>query len=162
MITVQNDWIEYATVAVRPTAVRGGAACRQRSPMVVDRPRPAVPVRAPRPVVQPMAAPARPAAARPRLRLTARGRFVLVVLPAVLAATAALVSVAPALAQAQPTLPSRTVVVGTGDTLWSIAERIAPGADPRDVVAAIERANDLSGAAVQAGERLVLPADVER
>jgi LysM repeat protein len=80
------------------------------------------------------------------------------VLPAVLASTATLVCLTAPLAQAQPTRPARTLVVGTGDTLWSIAGRIAPQADPRDVVALLERANHLSGAAVQAGERLALPA----
>jgi hypothetical protein len=83
---------------------------------------------------------------------------VLIVLPAVLAGTAALVSLTAPLAQAQPAQPAGTIVVGTGDTLWSIAERIAPQADPRDVVADLERVNRLPDAALQAGERLTLPA----
>jgi Tfp pilus assembly protein FimV len=76
----------------------------------------------------------------------------------VLAGTAALVSLTAPLAQAQPAQPAGTIVVGTGDTLWSIAERIAPQADPRDVVADLERVNRLPDAALQAGERLTLPA----
>jgi len=35
----------------------------------------------------------------------------------------------------------QAVVVQAGDTLWSIAQRVAPGADPRATIAAIEREN---------------------
>jgi hypothetical protein len=168
MITVENDWIEYAAVQVRAVparqvAVRGGAACVQRPRVVTERPRALAlaPVPTPLPAQNRQqgrsASPARTQPA-PRLRLTRRGRVVLIVLPAVLAGTAALVSLTAPLAQAQPAQPSRTAVVGTGDTLWSIAERIAPRADPRDVVADLERVNHLPGAALLAGERLVLPA----
>ncbi|MBW4042405.1 MAG: LysM peptidoglycan-binding domain-containing protein [Acidobacteria bacterium] len=93
-----------------------------------------------------------------RLRLTRRGRVVLVVLPALLALSGALLAAAPGAAEAAPRDAPRTVVVGTGDTLWTIAERIAPGADPRVTVAAIERANGLAGARLDAGTTLVLPA----
>lgn len=167
MITVQNDWVTYETVPVRPTAVRGGSACTQRTPVVTAR-RPAAPVgplQAPRGGAAPRPAPAparrartAPAAPKPRLRLTRRGRLALVVLPAAVGVAAALVSVTAPLAQAQPTRSDRTVVVGTGDTLWSIAERVAPSSDPRDVVAVLEHANHLSSATIQAGQRLVLPA----
>jgi len=44
-----------------------------------------------------------------------------------------------------------------GDTLWSIAESIAPAADPRDVVDEIVRVNALSSGALQAGQTLALP-----
>src|SRR4051794_9938198 len=163
MIIVENDWVEYAPVPVRPVAVRGGAACAQRTRLVTDRPRAAAPARRPAPV-QPASRPAplprRQPQPAPRLRLTGRGRLVLVVLPAVLAATTAIVSLTAPLAEAQPARPARTIVVGTGDTLWSIAGRIAPRADPRDVVAELERTNGLTGAAVRAGERLTLPAAV--
>jgi Tfp pilus assembly protein FimV len=162
MITVENDWVEYATVPVRMVAVRGGSACAQRTRVVTDRPRAAAapprsgPTRAVDPRVQP--APLAGRAPEPRLRLTRRGRVVLVVLPAVLAATSALVSLTAPFAEAQPTRPPTTTVVRTGDTLWSIAERIAPQADPRDVVADLEGSNHLPGAGLQAGTRLTLPA----
>lgn len=162
MITVENDWIEYAPVPVRRTAVRGGAVCAQRVPVVrAERPAPTRPValRSGGPaVVAHRAAPAR----QPRLRLTRRGRVVLVVLPAVLALSSAFVGMsAPFAAQADPA-SSRTVVVGAGDTLWSIAERLAPGQDPRDVVAELEHVNGLRGAVVDAGARLRVPADLVR
>ncbi len=50
---------------------------------------------------------------------------------------------------------SRTVMVQTGDTLWSIAGRIAPTEDPRPIVDALVAANG-SGPLVP-GETLRLP-----
>jgi Tfp pilus assembly protein FimV len=49
--------------------------------------------------------------------------------------------------------PRVTYVVESGDTLWSIAERVAPGHDPRPVVDALIEANDLGGG-LQAGQEL--------
>src|SRR4051812_23059250 len=139
MITVENDWVEYQTVPARRPAVRGGGACSQRVP-VVRAPRPvgASAAAAPKRVARPAQRPAR------RLRLTARGRLVLVVLPSILAATCSLVAVAGPLvpAEAAPAAP-RSVVIGAGETLWSLAERVAPQADPREVVSEIERVNGL-------------------
>ncbi|HVV76108.1 MAG TPA: LysM peptidoglycan-binding domain-containing protein [Mycobacteriales bacterium] len=54
--------------------------------------------------------------------------------------------------------PRHTVTVRAGDTLWSVAERVAPHADTRDVVAEIQSLNRLSGAVVVPGERLLVPA----
>ena len=158
MITVQNDWIEYlptecVPTPVRRTAVRGGVVCAQRVP--VQR-RAAVGPRA-LAKTRPVSHRAAPAA---RLRLTRRGRVVLVVLPAVLALSSALVGVSAPFAQADPTAAAHTVVVHPGETLWSIAGRLAPSRDPRDVVAELERANRLRGALVLAGERLTVPADL--
>jgi LysM domain len=48
-------------------------------------------------------------------------------------------------------------LVSTGETLWVIAEHSYPSADPRDAVYKIEQANDLHGAAISAGQVLVLP-----
>ena len=157
MFAVQDDWIQYEGVPARRQAVRGGAACAQRIPVVR-----AVPARPLRVVtgtpaaVRPVAA---PSARRRPLRLTRRGRIVLVVLPGLLALSGALGAVAgTADAQAAPVHPVvRTVVVGSGDTLWSIAGRIAPGADRRDVVAALQQENGLAGAEVPAGAVLRLP-----
>jgi hypothetical protein len=46
-------------------------------------------------------------------------------------------------------------VVGPGDTLWSIASRLHPGADPRPTVALLAR--QIGGDRVTVGERLTLP-----
>ncbi len=152
MFAVQDDWIQYEGVPARRPAVRGGAACAQRIPVVragAARPRPVA-----------VAVPARAAVpARRRLRLTRRGRIVLVVLPGLMALSGALVAVAgTGSAQAAPAQPvTRSVVVGSGDTLWSIAERLAPSADPREVVAALQRENGLHGPEVAAGSVLRLP-----
>jgi LysM repeat protein len=53
--------------------------------------------------------------------------------------------------------PERHVVVRSGDTLWSIAERTYPG-DVREGVWRLEQRNHLAGATIVPGERLVLPA----
>ncbi len=50
-----------------------------------------------------------------------------------------------------------SVIVGPGDTLWSLAERVDPAADPRDVIAEIMRLNDLDSSALRAGQLLLLP-----
>jgi hypothetical protein len=105
------------------------------------------------------------AAPATRLRVTVRGRRVLAAfaaLPAVIAVAIALVSGGSALASRQDGVPVgefTTVVVGAGDSLWSIAEALAPAADPRDVVDAIVRFNALDGAGIAAGQRLSVPVE---
>ena len=47
-----------------------------------------------------------------------------------------------------------SVVVAPGDTVWSIASTVAPGADPRPIVDAIVAAN--GGPSLVAGQRLEL------
>lgn len=49
-----------------------------------------------------------------------------------------------------------TYVVRSGDTLWSIADRLDPGTDPRPLVDRL--AADLGGPGVQVGQRIRLPA----
>jgi hypothetical protein len=52
--------------------------------------------------------------------------------------------------------PRVTYVVESGDTLCSIARRVAPGRDPRPVVDGLIEANDLRGG-LQAGQELSIP-----
>ncbi|MGZ5328431.1 MAG: LysM peptidoglycan-binding domain-containing protein [Actinomycetota bacterium] len=52
----------------------------------------------------------------------------------------------------------RTYVVRDGDTLWSIATRVAPGGDPRPMVDAIEAENDVAAGALVPGMTLTVPA----
>ncbi len=103
----------------------------------------------------------RTAAAEPRpaapVRLTRRGRVVLVLLALGLLFLAfGLGRATGADAGATVPLTRRTVVVQPGETLWQIARRAAPGADPRVTVGRIQRLNDLRDT-VQPGQRLTLP-----
>ena len=52
-----------------------------------------------------------------------------------------------------------TVTVLPGDTLWSIAESLAPTADPRAVIGDIERLNALGTGSLQVGQQLAIPAE---
>ncbi|HET9005593.1 MAG TPA: LysM peptidoglycan-binding domain-containing protein [Actinomycetes bacterium] len=47
-------------------------------------------------------------------------------------------------------------MVEPGDTLWSIARRVAPGRDPRPVVDGLIDANHLRGG-LQVGQELSIP-----
>lgn len=53
---------------------------------------------------------------------------------------------------------SETYVVHSGDTLWSIARRVAPSEDPRAIVDAIAEANGLGSGELHPGQALVVPA----
>jgi LysM domain len=96
------------------------------------------------------------------LRLTRRGRVV-AALATVLIAVLTLVGVASrvgSLSESAPVPPSAPaqVVVAPGETLWSIAERVAPERDPRTVVARIRQLNGMSTGDVRAGQTLLLRA----
>jgi LysM repeat protein len=52
---------------------------------------------------------------------------------------------------------ARTMTVQPGESLWALAVRIAPHADPRLVVARIAQINHLACAEVFAGQQLVVP-----
>ncbi|MBA3233186.1 MAG: LysM peptidoglycan-binding domain-containing protein [Propionibacteriales bacterium] len=53
---------------------------------------------------------------------------------------------------------AHTVVVSSGETLWDIAGRIAPGQDPRVVIAEIVDLNALADAgAIRVGQPLDVP-----
>ncbi|MFT4135523.1 LysM peptidoglycan-binding domain-containing protein [Microbacterium sp.] len=103
-----------------------------------------------------------------RLRLTVRGRRVLAAaasIPAVVALSVAIVSGGGALASDERATPEpefATVSVLPGDSLWSIAETIAPGEDPRDVVDAVMRLNGLTTSALDVGQSLAIPHEYTR
>ncbi|GAA2233289.1 LysM peptidoglycan-binding domain-containing protein [Herbiconiux moechotypicola] len=97
-----------------------------------------------------------------RLRITARGRRVLaalIALPIVAAlGTAALLGGGAAIAGADSSTTSfEYVTVTGGQTLWGIAETLAPEADPRDVIAEIMSLNQLTESSVQPGQRIAIP-----
>ena len=95
----------------------------------------------------------------PPLRLTRRGRIVVVLVLALL--TLGVLSLGrQALSAATGTDRPATVqvTVRPGDTLWSIADRITPkGEDVRITVAQIRALNGLHGGTVRTGSTLRLP-----
>ncbi|MEO6942902.1 MAG: LysM peptidoglycan-binding domain-containing protein [Terrimesophilobacter sp.] len=97
----------------------------------------------------------------PRLRLTQRGRAVFTTLVAGPLAVLALVTVLNGgIATATSDLAKGTfdyVTVESGQSLWQLAESIAPNADPRDVISDIVRLNQLESSVVHPGERLAVP-----
>lgn len=50
------------------------------------------------------------------------------------------------------------VVVQPGESLWSIAERVAPNADPRVTITRIASLNGLRSSVLPAGKALIVPA----
>jgi hypothetical protein len=88
------------------------------------------------------------------LRLTRRGVTAIAVVVAALAV--GLVWLAWLSAPAAPAAAHRpdSVTVGTGDTLWSIATRVAPARDPRAEIAELQRINHLASADLTAGQVL--------
>lgn len=105
------------------------------------------------------------AAVRTGLRLTRRGRVVLMGIPLLLAAAAVLTLIgffnAPATAVEggagmQPTA-AVSYTVEPGDTLWTVASTVAPTEDIREVVAGMVELNSLQTATIHAGQRLFVP-----
>ncbi|MFP5365321.1 MAG: LysM peptidoglycan-binding domain-containing protein [Actinomycetes bacterium] len=101
----------------------------------------------------------------PPLRLTRRGRVVLIGIPLVLLA-ALLLSLAgffnsPAKASDSmadlAATPTVTVTVQPGESLWGIAASVAPERDARDVVADIVQLNNLPAGGVHPGQQLFVP-----
>lgn len=113
----------------------------------------------------PLAVSVAPAAGRAvptRLRITTRGRRLLATLaaaPAIAGIAVSLLAGGSALASGEHAEPVQfeTVTVLPGDTLWSIAADAAPGVDPREVVADIQRLNNLSSGMIQVGTSIAIP-----
>jgi LysM repeat protein len=96
---------------------------------------------------------------RSRLRMTRRGRAVLLGLVATPLVIIALVAgINAGGATATGSAPLSTVTVTAGETLWQVATQIAPKADPRDVIADILSVNKLASTDLQPGEKLKIPA----
>ena len=135
------------------------------APALLDRPRPvrtpaAVAHAARRPLrAVPAVASREPARETARsVRLTRRGRVVVVLILMVVAGL--VFSLGRVSAGAAPTgsRPGASTTVRAGESLWSVAQRIAPQDDPRDVVGALLAANHLSeDAALRPGQVLLLP-----
>ena len=99
------------------------------------------------------------------LRLTRRGRAVfttLAAVPLVLGAIGIALNGGMAAAEGTAGIGAAAfdyVTIEAGQSLWQLAETIAPSQDPRDVIADIVNLNQLASEAVQPGQRLALPAD---
>ena len=98
---------------------------------------------------------------RPTVRLTRRGRLLVTVLALLVAVAAAVLLTGGASALAgtggSAAPAAERVTVQPGETLWQIAERTAPGTDPRETIQRILDVNGLQTAEVQAGTALRLP-----
>ena len=99
------------------------------------------------------------------MSLTRRGRLVvsaialvLLVVSAVLASGGGPATAGTAGTKGSPPAVTERVTVAPGETLWAIAQREAPGVDPRETIARILDLNALESSAVQAGRVLELPA----
>jgi LysM repeat protein len=125
---------------------------------IPDRARPYAPVELPARLASvTVLRPPRDVADGTPVRLTRRGAAALAL--AVLVVGAGLIwlaKVSVPRAAAPPTAP-HAVTVQSGDTLWSIASRVAPQRDPRAEVAALQQRNHLSGVDLVPGQVLRVP-----
>lgn len=116
-----------------------------------------------RPARQRAAAPSRRAAGHPAagVRLTRRGRITLGVL-STLALLAVVLFSGRLTADAGTSMADQgratgVVVVQAGESLWQIAQAVAPQADPRETVTLIRELNGLGDAPVMPGQSIVVP-----
>lgn len=108
-----------------------------------------------RPAGAPMPAP--PVAACRRVFLRRR---VAALLLGTLAVTAIVIGLALlASAASEPAVPDRTIVVevAPGETLWELAERVAPGSPTQQVVDRIRELNGIHGITIHPGQPLIVP-----
>lgn len=102
-----------------------------------------------------------PAAPAAQLRLTRRGRLVVLIGALISIVLLGVFVGAGSVATQDPgtPVPTTTVVVGDGESLWSISSQIAAETegDVREVMFEIERLNALESAYLYAGQRLRVP-----
>ena len=90
------------------------------------------------------------------LHLTRRGRTVLVLI-LLLTAFSLRQAHSDAATTRDPVRIATQTTVHQGDTLWSVAQRVAPDRDPREIVFQLRRLNGLSGATLLVGQQLLVP-----
>jgi LysM repeat protein len=94
------------------------------------------------------------------LRITARGRAVLLALvttPLVAIILALSLASGGATATGSTGAPLQSVTVLAGQSLWTLAEQVAPQADPREFIADVIALNGLSSAELRPGQSLQIP-----
>ena len=131
-----------STLAINP----GFTRTRPGRPAAARRPARVAPARAPRP-------------APTSVRLTRRGRVVVVVLMLglLLAALTVFGPHSAATGEAGTPVPTRTVEVGQGETLWGIASDVAKPGQVRETVHQIEELNALTGPGLRVGQEIAVP-----
>ena len=115
-------------------------------------------------VRRPQSRPLSRSQSRATVRLTRRGRVVVLLLGLAIALAVGVFLGAGSVATEQPgtPTPTRIVMVGSGDTLWDIAADAADATgsgDVREMVTRIERLNALESGMVLAGQRLRVPTE---
>jgi hypothetical protein len=93
------------------------------------------------------------------VRLTRRGRLVLTLLflVALTVVLAVFGATSAATGEAGEPVPTRSVVVQPGDTLWGIAAEVAEPGQVREMVHRIQELNAMSGSGVAIGQELAVP-----
>jgi hypothetical protein len=102
---------------------------------------------------------ARPSGRKAPVRLTRRGRLVVVLLlvAALFAVLAVFGSRSAATDEPGTPVPTRTVRVAAGDTLWGIASEVAEPGGVREMLHQIEEHNALTGPALVEGQEIAVP-----
>ncbi|QLQ10789.1 MAG: LysM peptidoglycan-binding domain-containing protein [Nocardioidaceae bacterium] len=93
------------------------------------------------------------------IRLTRRGRVVIVIAFLAMLFAAAIGMGANSLAtggSGEP-VPTQTVVVGSGDTLWGIASEVAEPGKTRSMMQRIAELNALATTTLQPGQKIAVP-----
>jgi LysM domain len=140
-----------STSTLSSTRGHGTVPAQRHGTVPAQRRAPEARIRQPRPTPAPQG----------RVRLTRRGRVVvtLLLLGLVLAAAVLLGGTSVATGDAGTDVPTRTIVVGEGDTLWQIAGDVAGSGDVRETVHRIEKLNSLPGPALEVGQELAVPVE---
>ena len=95
--------------------------------------------------------------AAPSAKGTTRKKKLRVILAVVLASALAEPARSVRSLEAIDALPTQTVVVQEGDSLWDIARRCGEAASSREVVDWIQERNGIEGGLIVPGQRLVVP-----
>ena len=92
------------------------------------------------------------------VRLSARGRRLIVAVAILGAGALGMVGGRAVAATEEPAQRTVEVIVAPGESLWTMAQRVAaPGEDLRDVVREIQRLNQMESVDLRSGDALLLP-----
>ncbi len=91
------------------------------------------------------------------LRLTRRGRLAITALIALPVLAASVFLATPGAQAGAEAGQAAVYTVLAGESMWDIAEHIAPDQDPRIVIDRLRAMNQLETTAIQPGQQLILP-----